>query len=237
MYGTYLQKKDSDSAYENALVQMEKAALSSREFEETKSIVSYDLQSKIAIDTKRKKICIWTNKFRDSFLYESTNYQHEYEVNCYDFDDLLAVEILTKGKSIQSTSRSSQIGGAVIGGAIAGNVGALIGASGADSTSYNIDTSTDLSITVNDLEKSHYLINFFLEYSDPEVRGTRNTIFKDPDKNIREWYGILEHIVKPSFQKESNKLTSELEEMYLLKEKGIVTEEEFQEYKKQKLSR
>lgn len=236
-FAVHLQQKENDEAYEDALKQIEKVVIPSPVFEETKSIISYDLQSKVAIDTKNKQIAIWTNKHKDNFVYSSGNYKYEYSIHCYDFKDILSVEMLVKGESISITSKSSQVGGALVGGAIAGNVGALIGGLGADSKTIDVTTRKDLALTINDLNNSLFIINFYREYPDMKVRGTRNKIFKNTDNNLREWYGILKHVIKSDEETTKVNNATEIEEFFLLKEKGIISESEFNEFKKNKLNK
>lgn len=113
------------------------------------------------------------------------------------FKDILSVEIIEDGVSVTRTSRSSQLGGALVGGVLSGGVGAIIGgASGSKTTTENIK-QINLLITVNDIHNPIYTINFFSSNVDSTVQNTNH---KDAIMVCKEWYSILTHIIKKIIQ-------------------------------------
>ena len=52
----------------------------------------------------------------------------------YNYRDILSSEVLIDGNEVVKTSRTSQIGGALVGGILAGGVGAIIGGLSAEQT-------------------------------------------------------------------------------------------------------
>ena len=83
------------------------------DFTVSQKFESDDLKSCIMLDEEHKKVC---------FIFTESN-----STETYDYKDILESEIMEDGKTITNTSRSSQLGGAIIGGVLAGGTGAVIG--------------------------------------------------------------------------------------------------------------
>lgn len=100
----------------------------------------------LSIDEKNKRI---------SFISLTTS-----ENRVYSYHDILKSEILTDGSSVTSTNRASQLGGALLGGLLAGGVGALIGGLSGSTTSRDKVKKIELNIIVNDTVNPVYKIAF-----------------------------------------------------------------------------
>lgn len=106
-------------------------------FTATQKFVNQDATSAIAIDEKSKRVCIVKAEGDDV---KTKTIRHK---------DILSSEIFEDGQSIVKTVRSSQIGGAVVGGILLGGVGAIIGGlSGKKKNSDNVKR-VDVRLTIN----------------------------------------------------------------------------------------
>ena len=83
--------------------------------DQTKKLVSMKNDVALCIDEVKQKIYLFTN------------YYNEEKLRSYSLKDLLQVEIIEDNVTITKTSRTSQVGGAIVGGMLAGGVGAVIG--------------------------------------------------------------------------------------------------------------
>jgi uncharacterized membrane protein len=99
----------------------------------------------ISIDENSKKIA-----FIDGEKYRVYNYR-----------DILSTELLIDGDEVIKTSRTSQIGGALIGGVLAGGVGAIIGGLSAEQTKESKVSRVDVLVVVNDTRNPTFVLNFF----------------------------------------------------------------------------
>lgn len=199
--------------------------------EESKVYMAHDYESKIILDDVHKKVMVIENKLSNVAILSSTLSKYDFEANVFPYRDILSIEIYVDGASITKTSRSSQLGGALVGGILAGGVGAIIGGTtGTKTTTENIK-KIDLLITVNDIQKPIHAINFYSGDIDPTINsvGTAKTAMAI----CKEWYSILTHIIKQDDKKiESdtdthNNIVQKLKELQELKVEGILTEEEF----------
>lgn len=80
--------------------------------------------------------------------------------NKYHYKDILSAEVFVDGNSITKTSRSSQLGGALLGGLTFGPIGAVIGGLSGKQKTENTVSRVDLQVVVNDEENPRYIINF-----------------------------------------------------------------------------
>lgn len=138
--------------------------------------------SGIAIDHSQKKIC----------LIDGSAY------NLVDFDYIISCELKENGEEIIKTSRTSQLAGAVIGGALFGGVGAVIGGlSGSKVKNAGKIKDLDLEIIINDTENPIHTVSFLdglTEYK------KNDDVYRDIYRTARRWYGILSVVVNQNKQ-------------------------------------
>ena len=184
----------------------------------------------IAIDDDRRKII---------YINENKNIKQIFE-----FKDVISVNLIEDSNIIYSKSAARTIGGGIIGGIIGGGAGAVIGGlSGSSEGSKVID-----SIKVKILLQNNQTSAIYIDCLNSSV-GTRSDSFtyklaieeaiKITDKisviiNLIEREGKSTHIDSDE-NKSTNifSLTEELEKLYNLKEKGIVSEDEYEIIKKE----
>lgn len=183
----------------------------------------------IAIDNNRKQIAI---KEREGSIVK------------YPYSDIMGCEIIEDGET--TYRKSSTIGRAIIGGVIAGGAGAIIGGlSGKEKENKEIK-NLDFKILFKDLNRPSFNIRFFDAWE--ETANTKKSvklsdsvygpIFQKSLDNLQDWKDTIEIIINIFVSERiesSNKplsVTDELTKLNDLKEKGILTEEEFEQQKK-----
>jgi len=119
-----------------------------KDYNFSQRFTSYDDNVTIMVDENAKKLCIAE--------VSETNGSSE----VYDYKDILESEIIEDGQTVTKTSRSGQIGGAIVGSLVAGGVGAIIGGLSAKQTSNNEVNRVDLKIIANNTKNPLKLINF-----------------------------------------------------------------------------
>jgi hypothetical protein len=133
------------------------------------------------------------------------------------------------GISITKTSRTSQIGGALLGGILFGGFGALVGGlTGKTSTSNKVNR-IDLRLTVNNTEAPFHEVHF---------RSMQMA---------RQWHALIEVLIKRADEDERRaqapepkrveSIADELAKLAELRRQEILTENEFNEQKAKLLSR
>lgn len=156
---------------------------------------------------------------------------------------MLSCEIFTDGDTVTKTSRSSQAGGALVGGVLLGGVGAIIGGLSGKKTAVEKVRRVDLRIVVNNTQKPVHDINLY------SGETNKNSMFhKAATEKARHWHSLIAILIKRADEEdkakestpqpvEKNKsVADELSKLMELKEKGILTDEEFTQQKLKLLS-
>ena len=158
------------------------------------------------------------------------------------YSDVLAVEIVVNGETVTTTvtqgHSGSVVGGAIIGGILAGGAGAVVGglAGGSLEQSSESETTTEITsvrlrITINDVDSPTHIINcgkmvniaknwhdkitVVIHQADEEAKLQSK---KDMENTVA--------VVQPT------SVTDELAKLGELRDKGVLTEKEFQAQKK-----
>lgn len=225
------------------------------DFTATETITSFNMSSCLAIDKTR-------NKF--AFAKSTPTSTH---AKSYEYKDIYSSEVYIDGQTITKTQRASQIGGVIIGGALLGTAGVLIGGlSGKTQSSQDAVKKIDIRFVVNDTASPYCEINL----SDMVVK-TNSPLYKNLIKQAHHWHSLLEVAIKRADREanleqklEPSKIAAEdsdpttITEEYLkpskhetkvfpstsvadellkfseLRDKGVITDDEF-ELQKQKL--
>ena len=142
----------------------------------------------IAIDENSKQIAIKENKGA---------------VKLYDFSDIYSCEVIEDGKITYRKSTSRTIGGVVIGGAIAGIPGALIGGLTGKTKSQKKISNIDFNII---LKGTTFKIRFFDAAEESlgtlkEIKVDDNTYGRKIERaitKVKEWQAVIENIIENS---------------------------------------
>ncbi len=181
-------------------------------------------ESGIAVDRKRKAICLVSKS------------QGNVESQIIQYRDILSAEISEDGVSVTATNRTSQAGGLLLGGLALGGVGAVIGGlSGKKTTSEKI-SSIDLNIVVNRPESPVHSIRVMY------VESAKNgAVYRDRIKKAKHWLSLVDVFVrqaddddrrdesnlKAQSQMNSLSVTDELTKLSALKNNGVISDDEF----------
>lgn len=109
----------------------------------------------------------------------------------FEFVDLVGLEVMRNGSSLQKTNRGSQAAGAAIGAVLLGPVGLLLGGlTGSKRAIENIDRLS-LKIFTNDLVQPVHEVVFF------DVKGTKadSLAVKHASQEMDAWYGRMQTIL------------------------------------------
>lgn len=109
-------------------------------------------------------------------------------------DRLLSVEVKEDGSTIQHASRPRQIGGAVVGGAVAGTAGAVIGGLGSKARERSQVNRVELRLVLSDPSNSTVVMSL-LNVPGKGV-GRNSGAHKGAEFKANEWLGRLRRIYK-----------------------------------------
>lgn len=148
-------------------------------FSPSQKALGVDGISGIAFDESRKLICL-IKQINDVVNLDAVSYQ-----------EILSVEIFEDGVTVTKTSRSSQLGGAIVGGLALGGVGAVIGGLSGNTASSNKVSKIDLRITVNNTKNPIHDINFM--NTEDKQHGP---IYNSAMEKARHWHGLMSVLIK-----------------------------------------
>lgn len=186
--------------------------------------IGKDNKTSLAIDENSQKIGLIEGNKQKTFSYR----------------DILQSEIIEDGVQITTTSRSSQIGGALIGSVLAGGVGAIIGGLSARQIASEEFKKIDLRIIVNDTQNPVFVLNFMNQEDFPVKQAS--PIYKEAIEKANRWHYLISVLIKKADQEdqltqekerrsENNSSTSSVAEELLklstLVKEGMITQEEF----------
>ncbi len=186
-------------------------------------------KSGIAIDESRAKVCVV--KKNDSLRVERV----------ISYKDILSSELYEDGETIVKTVRSSQIGGAVVGGLLLGGFGTVIGGLSGKKIQKNKINNLSLRVVVNDS------VNPLLDVCFLNGETDKNSeIYKYVSEGARYWQARMDILIKRA-EKEDDatlrrnetstaSLSDELRKLAELKNNGVLTDEEFNTLKEKMLT-
>ena len=200
---------------------------SSSDFKTTTEIVDYDAKYWVGINNTSSEIKI---------ILLNSNGEHNKEY-LLKFANIISVELIEDGKTTFSKSAFRTIGGAAVGGVLAGGVGAIVGGLSGGSEENRSISRMDIKLLLRDYYESSIIIE---EYSGVEVK-TSDLVYKMVHQQAME---LIDHIkiIIDKVNKEtcnvdqnkssiSNSIAEEIIQLNNLREKGIISEDEFQRLK------
>jgi hypothetical protein len=201
-------------------------------FSLTQRLIGADARNGVAIDEKANAICLFSVGSRLTY-------------RLVPGDRVLSAEIFEDGVSVTKTSRTSQIGGAIIGGLAFGGLGAVVGSlSGKTVTSARV-SRIELRLTVDDPQPLHDIV---LMNVDAEKDGSH---YRAAMQDARQWLGIVQVLIKRAANTSATEsqalpqptasaqatvsVADELQKLAALRASGVLTEQEFQDQKRRTL--
>lgn len=171
------------------------------------------------------------------------------------FSDIIGVELIEDGNTVSKKSTTRTIGGAIVGGVLAGGAGTIVGGLSGNSTQKSKVSSLSVKILLRSLNKPSLKITCFdsrtmtIEHkASLETDGKLESyIYKIGKKNADNIKDLISVIIDRTdtktgpipvaiASKPSNSIADELLKLNELKEKGILTEQEFQTQKQKILT-
>ena len=225
-------------AVNNRQKQMEEKLKSLRDFSASQQFVGLDGTSAIAVDEERKKVCLM--KHGDPV-----------ESDIVSYKDILSSEVAVDGATtVTKTSRSSQLGGALVGGLAFGGTGAIIGGLSGRQISSDRVRRIDLRLTVNRASSPIHNVSFLTDRDSGTQKG--GFAYNVMMERAIHWHGLIEVLIKLADSEEAVKekipaasgmvsptresVADELTKLAQLKERGLLTDEEFLTQKAKLLS-
>lgn len=194
----------------------------------------YGRKTLVAVDRELENICLIELNNIPKGLEDNSEKIFKY----LKADDILQVELFEGGNSVTSSSRS--IGGAVVGGALFGGVGAIVGGLGSSTKSSETVNKIEIRLVVNDKTNPIYDIDFLSGEID---KNKLSVIYESISKQARTWYGYFEVMInnaKDNVEEIKEKdidVITKLERLNLLKASKAISEEEFSILKKDLLGK
>lgn len=204
-------------------------SMSANNFNATKTVIVGD--AKLYIDDNNKKWFVQKTAI-------DTN------MKIYNYSDLIEFEIFQDGGSIAKGTTKGKVqgkkGSAIVGGVLFGPIGAVIGASGSrkvksttTTVTKNVCNTLQVRIQVNDINSPEIVIPIINQPTE-----TDSSIYNLLLSSAKTCAATLAYIQtgseEPTPQEDNEPTnTDELEKLFKLKEQGIITQDEFEQKKKQ----
>ncbi|MBO5615034.1 MAG: SHOCT domain-containing protein [Prevotella sp.] len=163
------------------------------------------------------------------------------------FEDIISVEIIEDNMTLASKSTMRTIGGTVVGGALAGGAGAVVGGLSGDSKMKKKVSLVQVKMRIRDIDNPTLTINCYdcktmTSGQEAETDGLLWGVYKQGLEHAQQITDLVSVIIDDVDRAEKQNLSStvtmpsgsiaeELEKLAILRDKGILTDEEFKEQK------
>ena len=138
--------------------------------------------------------CIGINEeTKNIVLLSRKSPSQEFNIKEFPFSKIFEVKINEDDITLTSTSRGSQIGGALVGGMIGGTIGGVVGAMTANQYSEQEVKKINLEVVVDDLGSPIYNVSFMNEYQYYKKYEPR---YKNKFEVANHWYKMLSVVIK-----------------------------------------
>ena len=237
-----LLQANSNSKKKNERNEAMKQILSGiEEFTVSKKIEGFGGHYIFAIDENNEKVALVTQTVKQVI----------------NFSDIIGVELIEDGSTISKKSATRTIGGAIVGGVLAGGAGTIVGGLSGSSKQKNTVSSISVKILLRSLDNPSLIVNCFDSRTmtvegkaSIETEGKLESyIYKIGKQNADEIKDLISVIIDrvdnktsefkttENVEKKPDSISDELIKLNELKEKGILTEEEFTIQKSKILNR
>ena len=161
----------------------------------------------------------------------------------FSFEDIISVELLESGVTVSKKSTSRTIGGALVGGVLAGGAGMVVGGLSGSSRERRKVSSIIVKVTLRDVSNPSVNIVCVENYKLPPYSDDDGMyLFYGPAQEIVDTLNvIIDKVDGRSTQAQkadtapSNSLSDEIAKLHKMLTDGIITEEEFAKMKEKLL--
>jgi hypothetical protein len=199
-------------------------------FTPSQKIVGVDNHYTFMVDYTRKQICYLDPK----------------QKRIIPYDNILKVELIENGNTVSSKSTVRTIGGALVGGVLAGGAGAVVGGLSGRNKSENEISSIKVKITIRDIDNPSLTIDAFnastmmADGKPIKPNGIQSYLYEKATSDANKIHDIIQVIIE-EVDREAKKqetpvqsvtsIAGELKKLADLKDEGILTQEEFESQK------
>lgn len=227
----YAAKKEEDNVKKRSKIIDEKITRLSN-FTITQKVVGLNYFYVFAVDHSHRKIAY---------------IEEDYEI-VLPYDKIICVEIDEDNTTIASKSTSRSIGGAIVGGIIAGGAGAIIGGLNGNTITKKVVSLVQVKLKLRDINAPAIIIKCFdsksmLGIPETKTEGKNGQLYYQGLEDARMISDLVSVIIDDVDKKETevrntNKgsIVDEIAKLAELKEKGILSEDEFLEQKRKLLN-
>ncbi len=155
----------------------------------------------------------------------------------YSFSQIVTVEVLENGTTINQTNRGSQMLGAAVGGLMFGGVGAVVGGLSGSSRSNTRTTDIQLKVVIDDRLRPSHLV-CFLKSKDKKGLKVDDSELKAAQEAVSRFHAHLLAAMRQDYPKKQEPAQlDDLQKIWEMKQQGILTEQEFAQQKELLLGR
>lgn len=221
-------------------------------FEEEKVEISQQYKtfnySVIGLDENNHKVCFLESNsdmnLKDLTYFGAVTDNIQYSARTFYYKDILESEVIIDGETVIKTSRSSQVGGAILGGMLAGGAGAIIGGLSGKTSSKEKVKKIQLKVIVNDTKNPLQIITLL---SEPTSIDRSSEKFIKANNDVMHWHSLFKVIIDIADKEEKNNqviqnntneynptfnTSDEIKKLHDLFLEGIITQDEFELQKK-----
>lgn len=142
-------------------------------------VMPFETNSLLAINKNKIKILIYD--FKNAYMVELKN--------------IISLEIFENGNSVAKTNFTSQAGRIIVGGVVAGGIGAIIGGLSGSSTSIEKVKEISLKITTDDYDNPNHKI-FFIDKKMSGGVNKGSLTYNKAIEDIELWHSRLTNLIK-----------------------------------------
>ena len=115
--------------------------------------------------------------------------------NIIPIKDIVSLEVFENGNSIAKTNFTSQAGRIIVGGVLAGGIGAIIGGLSGSSTSYEKVKELSLKITTNNYENPNHKVLFIDKKMGSGIKKG-SFLYNKAIEEIELWHSRITNLIK-----------------------------------------
>lgn len=204
------------------------------DFSPTKKVIGFNNLYTFAIDENKRKVAYFDEE-QETFI---------------SYEEIISVDLIENNSTVASKSTMRTIGGAVVGGALGGGAGAVVGGLSGNTNMKKKVSLIQVRLRIRDISMPTLLINCFDSKSmtngeDIKTDGISGYIYDQCIQHANQIVDLVSVIIDDVDKKEKKSLNTsigngsvaeELLKLADLKDKGILTDEEFNAQKSKLLN-